>query len=165
MEAKMHKKLTFLLLAFILCVSFLNAHPVAAATQNSTKTMIIVDTRWDTGQNPFDPTVWLYTESYVIEVNSGRHLDHQNLRYELYNPDGVLCEVQNHKTGTAWYNLQREICAKADFEGPFKFKYLNGKIIHWNLKVIYNGTDQYDPCEKTISFSHDNYDYPWGGSD
>ena len=98
----MHKKLTFLLLAFILCASFLTAQSVAAATQDNTsnKTMLIVDTRWDTAErNPFDPNTYLYTESYVIEVASGRHLDHQVLRYELYNPDGILCEVQKHQTG------------------------------------------------------------------
>jgi len=164
MEAKMHKKLTFLLLACILCASFLTVQSVSAATQDKIQTMIIVDTKWDTGTNILDPTVWLYTESYVVDMEHGGHLDHQNLRYELYNPDGVLCEVQNHKTGRAWYNLQREICAKADFCGPFEFKYVNGKIIKWSLKVVYGGNDQFAPCEKTIWFYHDNYDYPWPGS-
>lgn len=160
MEAKMQKKLTFLLLAFILSVSFLNAHPVAAATQNDTlsKTMLIIDGKWLPSSNPFNTNPFLHTETYVLEVNSGAHLDHQNLRYELYNPDGVLCEVQNHKTGRAWYDRNRDICAKAEFEGPFEFKYLNGKIIKWSLKVIYNGNDQYAPCEKTIYFYHDAYD-------
>ena len=157
MEAKMHKKLTFLLLAFILCASFLTVQSVSAATQDKIQTMIIVDTMWDTGQNVFDPTVWLYTESYVIDIQNGGQLDHKLLRYELYNPDGVLCEVQKHKTGRAWYNLQREICAKAEFEGPFKGK--------WTLKVFFDGDDQYAPSQKSLIISHDNYDYPWGGSD
>jgi hypothetical protein len=161
MEAFMFKKMAFLLLAFIFCIS-LSAQPIAAATQNDTlhKTILLVDTRWDTGNNIFDPTIWLYTESYVIDEKSGKQLDHQNLRYELYNPNGVLCEVQKHKTGRAWYNLQREICAKADFEGPF-----NGGL--WTLKVIYDGNekDHFAPCEKTLHFSHENRDWIWGGSD
>jgi hypothetical protein len=158
-EVKMQKKITFLLLAFILSVSFLNAHPVAAATQNDTlsKTMLIIDGTWDRSANPFNFNPFLNTESYVIEVNSGRHLDHQNLHYELYNPDGVLCEVQDHKTGKAWHNLGGDVCAKAEFEGPFESKYLNGKIVYWSLKVSYKGTDQYAPCEKTVYFEHDGY--------
>ncbi|MDO9044900.1 MAG: hypothetical protein Q7U35_06295 [Methanobacteriaceae archaeon] len=151
------QKNLILLLVFILCASFLTAHPVAAATQDKIQTMIIVDTMWDTGQNVFDPTVWLYTETYVIDIQNGGQLDHKLLRYELYNPDGVLCEVQKHKTGRAWYNLHRDISAKADFQGPFKGQ--------WTLKVFFDGDDEYAPCQKSLSISHENYDYPWGGAD
>ncbi len=158
MEAKMHKKLKFLLLTFILCASFLTVQSVSAATQNDTlnKTMLIIDTHWDSAEwNPFDTNTYLYTETYVIEVNSGRHLDHQKLLYELYNPEGIRCEVQNHQTGEAWYNLMGDVYAKAHFCGPFPFHYENHQVKKWYLKVIYNGTDQYAPAEKTIYFYHD----------
>ena len=50
-----------------------------------------------------------------------------------------------------------DVCAKAEFEGPFESEYLNGKIVKWSLKVSYKGTNQYAPCEKTVYFEHDSY--------
>ena len=154
------KKLTFLLLAFILCASFLNAQPTAADTQNETlnQTRLIIDSHFDAPYLPIDSTVWLYTETYLIETNTGHYITNQNLRYELYNPNGVLCEVQNHKTESKWFSDC--ISADADFEGPF----IGG---FWTLKVIYSGNERNHlaPCENSIRFLRSNEPWPWGGAD
>ncbi|MDO8869606.1 MAG: hypothetical protein Q7V10_02530 [Methanobacteriaceae archaeon] len=116
--------------------------PAAATTQDKIKTMIIIDHEYYT--HNFGISWWLATETYLIDVNKGSHLNHQVLRYELYNPEGVLCEVQKHKTDELWY--EDDVCAEALFEGDFPGEY-------WALKVFYDGNDIYEPCQKTFRFS------------
>ena len=148
------KKLTFLLLAFIVCVSFSNLQTTSAAQNETHQTTIIIDHHWDSPFLPIDPTVWLYTETYLVETSTGHYINDQNLRYELYNPNGVLCEVQNHKTESSWFS--DDVHADADFEGPF----LGG---FWTLKVIYDGSEENHlaPCDKSIRFMRGNEEWPW----
>jgi hypothetical protein len=152
------KKLTFLLLAFILCASFLNVQATAAAQNETRQTTLVIDHYWESPYLPFDPTVWLYTEAYLIETSTGHYINDQNLRYELYNPKGVLCEVKNQKTESSWFG--DDVHADAYFEGPFTGGY-------WTLKVIYNGSEKNHlaPCDGAIRFMRENENWVWGGSD
>lgn len=124
------------------------------------KTFLVIDGHYRAPYWPIDPTVWLYSEAYVYDNTTGQSVNNQVLRYELYNPNGALCEVQKHKTKENEHLGDHTKCAYAEFAGPF-----NGG--DWTLKVIYDGDTEHNlaPCEKTVKFSQDNQWWFWGGAD